>query len=83
MFKGSVSEWTSNQTRFAYWMQYYDAIYQADDCPDDHIIARNDLVDKWFEAKIKERDAHRRGAVAEKRGMKAKSAFQHDSVTVY
>jgi hypothetical protein len=78
-----VSEWTDNQVKFAYWMQFYDMIYQADDAPDDSIIADNDRVDQWFENKMKEVEASRRQVLAQKKGVGTRSAFNHESVTLY
>lgn len=83
LFDAPISEWSNNQVRFAYWMQFYDSVYQADDCPDERVIADNHLLDRWFEGKIKEQEAYRRGVVRGKRGMDSKSAFNHDSVIIY
>jgi hypothetical protein len=84
LFDRPVSEWNKNQVRFAYWMQFYDMVYQSEDCPEEHIIADNELIDKWFEGKIKEQEARRTGAIRGRRGMSSgMSAFDHQSVTVY
>lgn len=64
-------------------MKWYDAIFEMDDCPDDHIIADNHALDKWYEGKVKEFEAYRRGEKAKRRGGKGRSAFGHDAITIY
>lgn len=83
LFPGDVTQWNRNQVRFVYWMSYYDAAYQAEDSPGDEIINNNKLLDQWFEGKMKERESRRQKAIAEKRGVHLKSAFQHEHVTIY
>jgi hypothetical protein len=83
LFETPIAEWSNNQVRFAYWMEFYDSIYQSEDCPDDFIINNNHLLDRWFEAKIEEQKAYRRNLVLQKRGMSTRSAFQHDTVTIF
>lgn len=83
LFDKPVSEWSSNQLKFAHWMQFYDAVYQAEDCPDDYVIEDNYLIDKWFENRIKEHEARRSNAIRERKGMSGRSAFDHQSVTIY
>ena len=79
-----MSEWCKNKTNFCYWMQFYDAIYSFDDCPEDYVIEDNELLDKWYEGKIKEIDDMRKGKRKEKKGLSGgKNAFSHQAVTVY
>lgn len=80
MFPGHVSEWSSDQTRFAHWMQFYDGIYQSLDCPDEWIIQDNHLLDKWWAAKLDEFEKDKKGR---KSGNKGRSALAHDVVTLY
>lgn len=83
MFPRSVSEWTINQVKFCDWMQFYDQIYQSEDRPDDKIIEDNDLVDNWFENKIKELERERKKYMAKKKGVGSRSAFDHEDVVTF
>lgn len=83
MFEGPVSEWNINQVNFAYWMEFYDAIYQADDRPDDWVIADNYLIDNWVKNKLEERERKRKETISKKKGISPRSAMQHQSVIFY
>ncbi len=54
IFKGTITEWSINQTLLSYWSNFYDSIYSASEPPEDFIIAKDELLDKWLENKNSE-----------------------------
>jgi len=80
MFPGTPAEYNENQAKFCKWMLFYDMVYQAEDCPDDDVIADNRKIDKWFERKMEEHEQEKRRLMAQKKGVNLKSAYQHDNV---
>lgn len=54
IFKGYICEWSINQTLLSYWSNFYDSIYSAYDPPENFIVEKDELMDRWLENKSSE-----------------------------
>ncbi len=61
-------------------MQFYDSVYQSADCPPEWVIQDNEMLDKWWEAKVREIEEDRRGR---RSGTTGRTALAHENVTLY
>lgn len=48
IFRGSISEWTDDQRTLINISRMYDSVYEHPECPNDKIIADEDMLDGWM-----------------------------------
>lgn len=56
LFGGIISEWDYNKVYLCYWSNFYDNVFESMDCPEEHILKDDEMLDNYLEQKRQERD---------------------------